>query len=71
MAGIEHGTCSKPAMSIAAPTPWSTMDATGSSAAHSPRRSTQLLLLFLRCSSTSNKLLCCVKDVPDASGRRL
>ena len=39
MAGIEHDTCSKPAMSITGD-PWST---TGS-AAHSPRRSTQLLL---------------------------
>ena len=40
MAGIKHDTCSKPAMSITGD-PWST---TGSSAARSPCRSTQLLL---------------------------
>ena len=40
MAGIKHDTCSKPAISITGD-PWST---TGSSAARSPCRSTQLLL---------------------------
>ena len=69
MAGIEHDTCSKPAMSIhehhRRPVEH-----------HGVKRGTLSMSQYAASaasswSSTSAKLLRCVKDVPDASARRL